>query len=91
MGILGSAKRVGFCTMKQIKNRKNSMPPLSTFFTDYEDKAFQKWYRKHHDCDHKGVTGDFNIHIRGCGIGRAVIVKCKGCGDKEDITDYECW
>ena len=34
---------------------------------------------------------DFTLRFTSTGIGTRVVVKCKGCGKKEDVSEYESW
>ncbi len=29
--------------------------------------------------------------LTGTGIGTAITIKCPGCGEEKNITDYDCW
>ena len=65
--------------------RKRSLVTLSP--KEYE--ANESFREKHREkC--KNIT-HFIYDLQGCMFGVGIIVKCPVCGEKEDITDMDCW
>lgn len=60
-----------------------------------ELNKINNFYIRHYRCykkaDSKNPNSDFNIKARATGIGLSIVVKCKCCGEKEDVTDYSVW
>ena len=46
---------------------------------------------KHNTKGKKHPFVSFSLHFIGTTIGMHLMVECKHCGKKEDITDYEAW
>jgi hypothetical protein len=59
--------------------------------TDAEIKSIHHFMYRHcvlNDCARSGIR----IKVMpGGGIGSGLEIKCKSCGVKEDITDYDSW
>ncbi len=56
---------------------------------DTENRAAQHWAWKH-KCK-KGKQKKIRIKIEPTGIGNGVVIKCKTCKKKKDITDVSTW
>lgn len=59
-----------------------------------EQKAALKWMKVHKKmCKQKDVGaigGRYSFEFTPTSIGMAIAVKCT-CGEKENVTDYDCW
>lgn len=68
---------------------------LKFILSDKQVEQYHDFQKKHADCCLKKTGspsgGSFDIIFHPTGIGNAVSVKCKFCGEHEDITDYSTW
>lgn len=76
---------IGCCTRR--------VPSVSekdfTSLTEAEIKLIHHFMYEH--CIVKGHGHNFKIKTIGGAIGNGLTIKCMGCGEKEDITDYGSW
>lgn len=63
-----------------------TIPELDKINDFYIEHIF--CYKK---ADSKNPNSDFNIKLRTTGLGLSIVVKCKCCGTKKDVTDYSVW
>lgn len=42
---------------------------------------------EHRDCK----SNSFTLKFTATGVGTKIVVKCKGCGKKKDISEYDRW
>jgi len=60
---------------------------IDRLLTVTEEKQAIEFFNTHGDC-----YGNIIIKLtRDSGIGIGVIIKCKGCKAKKNITDYSTW
>ncbi len=50
---------------------------------------FDKFYNRHiSTCDN---YSEYTIKLRTSGIGIHVMITCKVCGEKQDVSNYDSW
>ena len=54
-----------------------------------EAEAYRNFRHKHYESCNNGT--DFEISLKGSGIGEGITIKCPVCGESEDITDISKW
>ena len=61
-------------------------------FNSNELKALDNFYLHHRACYIlEGKTESFEIKTIATGLGNKIEIKCKCCGEKKDVSDYDNW
>ena len=62
---------------------------MNFIINDKQEKLVKEFKQKHKECLKKklGIAYCFTP----CSIGNSVSIKCNGCGETKNITDYDNW
>lgn len=62
---------------------------VTKFFTDHENERIEEFFMRHYECDKNGTK--IRLTCKPTGVGTSIVVSCRKCKMKEDISDYENW
>jgi hypothetical protein len=65
---------------------------IQDLMNDTEKARYSKFWHKHSACpDSSAIGGKISVEITPTGLGEIFVMKCKVCGARKNITDFDCW